>query len=47
MSSRSMKEEKNGDDNFDQQGVDNGTLESSLAFSTAAEKRLVWKIDLM
>ncbi|CAG8212044.1 unnamed protein product [Penicillium olsonii] len=47
MSSFSMKEEKNGDDNLDQQAVENGTLESSLAFSTAAEKRLVWKIDLM
>ncbi|CAG7922001.1 unnamed protein product [Penicillium olsonii] len=47
MSSRSMKEEKDGDGNLDQQAVENGTLESSLAFSAAAETRLVWKIDLM
>ncbi|CAG8224764.1 unnamed protein product [Penicillium salamii] len=47
MDSHSSKMDKEGNGNIDHQNIENGALESSFEFSAAAEKRLVWKIDLM
>ncbi|CAG7950463.1 unnamed protein product [Penicillium salamii] len=47
MDSHSPKRNKERKENIDHQNIENGTLESSFEFSATAEKRLVWKIDLM